>query len=81
MIRDNKMLIDIHENVSNVSNEFDELIEKLEEMEKPRVRLIINLGKKVIEINGETDLKQDYFSKLTRFQYTRCLGAITRFSF
>lgn len=67
MIRDNKMLIDMHASESIVSNEFDELIEQLQGMEKPRIHLIINLGKKVIEINGETDLKQDYTSELTRF--------------
>ncbi|XP_077259609.1 uncharacterized protein LOC143895954 isoform X2 [Temnothorax americanus] len=61
MIRDNMMLIDLHASESNVSDDLDELIEKLQGMEKPWVHLIINLGRKVIEINGEIDLKQDYF--------------------
>jgi len=54
-------------NKSNVSGDLDNLIEKLREMEKPRIYIIIDLEKKVIEINGETNLEQDYSSKLICF--------------
>lgn len=67
MVNDNTMSIDLRASKSNVSDDIDELIEKLQGMENPQVHLIINLGGKVIDVNGETDLEQDYFSELIRF--------------
>lgn len=64
MIRNNKMLIDLH---ANKLSDFNELIEKLQRMENPQVRIIINLERKIIEINGKTDFEEDYFSELTCF--------------
>lgn len=61
MIHDNTMSIDLR---ANVGDDLDDLIEKLRGMKKPRVHLMIDLGKKVIEINGE--IEQNYFSELTR---------------
>lgn len=61
------MSIDLRTNKSSVSDDYDELIAKLRGMEKSRVHFIINLGRKIIEINGEADLEQDHFSELTSF--------------
>lgn len=63
MIHDSTMSIDLR---ANIGDDLDDLIEKLRGMKKPRVHLMIDLGKKVIEINGKTELEQDYFSELTR---------------
>lgn len=57
----------MHASESSDSDDLNKLIEKLQEKEKSRVHLTITVGRKVIEINGETDLKQDYFSELTHF--------------
>jgi len=59
------MSIDLRASKLSVSDVLDDFIEKLRGMEKPRIHIIIDLEKKVIEINGKTNLEQDYSSKLT----------------
>lgn len=66
MVHDNTISIDLGASKSNI-DDIDDLIEKLQGMENPRVHLIVNLGRKVIEVNGETELEQDYFSELICF--------------
>jgi len=67
MIHDNTVSIDLRASKSSVSDDLDDFIEKLRGMEKPSIHMIIDLEKKVIEINGESNLEQDYSSKLTCF--------------
>jgi len=58
------MLINLR---ANKLSDFGKLIEKLQGMEKTQIRIIINLERKIIEINGKTDFEEDYFSELTCF--------------
>jgi len=57
------MLINLR---ANKLSDFGKLIEK-QGMEKTQIRIIINLERKIIEINGKTDFEEDYFSELTCF--------------
>ncbi|XP_011631736.1 uncharacterized protein LOC105423627 [Pogonomyrmex barbatus] len=55
-IHNNIISINLHS--SKLSDNFDELIEKLRRITKPQIHLIVELRRKVIEINGE--IEQDY---------------------
>ncbi|XP_039314458.1 uncharacterized protein LOC120359728 isoform X1 [Solenopsis invicta] len=58
MIHDDTISIDLRASESNV--DLGVFIEGLRAIKKPRIHLIIDLGKEVIEIDGETNLEQDY---------------------
>ncbi|KAL0122977.1 hypothetical protein PUN28_007555 [Cardiocondyla obscurior] len=68
MVHDNTMSIDLR--ASKWSHELDELVKQLFDMEKPQVHLLINLGRKTIQVNGEIDLEQNYFKAGNNIQNT-----------